>query len=68
MSNHITVTKSLALALYGNNGAALARALGVSRQRISKLKPGQLPERMALKLRFVLKPEVFTSEPKNDPS
>lgn len=55
------ITKTDALALYQGNGAALARALGVSRQYIHGLDAGPLPERLALKLRFVVNPEAFTA-------
>lgn len=58
MNELTVVTKEQALRLYGGNQAALGRALGVSRQAISKLSDGPLPERHALKLRFVLHPEA----------
>ena len=57
-----TITKSQALALYENNGAALARALGVSRQAVHKLDDGPIPERWALKLRYELRPDAFASK------
>lgn len=60
--NEITVSKEEALAAYGGNQAALGRALGVTRQAVHALPSGPLPERYALKLRFVLKPEVFGDE------
>lgn len=52
------LSKEQAVALYGGNQAALARAVGVTRQYISKLPEGPLPEWMDLKLRFVIKPEA----------
>lgn len=55
-----SISKEQALALYDNNGAALGRALGVTRQYINGLPDGELPERLALKLRFLVKPEAFT--------
>lgn len=63
MNNPISVSKAKALSLYDGNQAALARALGVSRQYISRLPEGELPEWMALKLRFVLRPDVFGKAP-----
>lgn len=59
MSTETDVSKSEALALYEGNQAALAKDLGVTRQYISKLPDGPLPEWMALKLRFVLHPGEF---------
>ena len=56
------ITKEEALHLYDGNQAALGRALGVSRQAISKLPQGPLPEWMALKLRFVLRPDAFADK------
>lgn len=56
MDNQIAVSKAKALSLYDGNQAALARALGVSRQYINRLPDGDLPEWMALKLCFVLNP------------
>jgi hypothetical protein len=53
------ITKAQAIAAYDGNAAALARALGVSRQSVHKLKEGPLPERWTLKLRYVLLPQVF---------
>lgn len=53
------LTKDQALALFDGNQAALGRALGVTRQAINKLGPGELPEWMDLKIRFVLKPGEF---------
>lgn len=61
-----TITKAQAIALYDGNAAALARALGVSRQSVHKLKEGPLPERWSLKLRFVLRPDAF-AEPSPAP-
>lgn len=55
----IVITKQQALAAYGGSQAALGRALGVTRQAVHAMPGGPLPERYALKLRFVLKPDVF---------
>lgn len=68
MDTNISVSKAQALDLYGGNQAALARALGVSRQYISRLDDGDLPEWMALKLRFVLKPEGIGPSPARRPT
>lgn len=57
------ITKSDALAQYKNQ-AALAEALGVTRQAVSKYPYGPpLPELWQMKLRFLLKPEVFGVNP-----
>ncbi|WP_440221860.1 hypothetical protein ACQQ2N_12255 [Dokdonella sp. MW10] len=53
------IQKSEALAAYDGNGAALARALGVSRQYVNKLPEGPVPELWDYKLRFVLRPDLF---------
>lgn len=59
MEPQIIISKTDALQAYGGNGAALARALGLTKQAVSAMPEGPLLERHALKLRFVLKPEVF---------
>lgn len=53
------LTKEQALALFDGNQAALGRSLGVTRQAINKLPPGEMPEWMDLKIRFVIKPGAF---------
>lgn len=58
-----TLTKKDALHLFGNNGAEMARALGVTRQYVNKLDDGPLPEWMALKIRFVIKKDAFGEAP-----
>src|SRR5690242_5237889 len=63
MQNVNRLSKADALALHDGNGAALARAIGRSRQYISKLADGQLPEWMDLKLRFVLFRGLFAQQP-----
>ena len=55
----ISISKADALASYGGNGAALARALGISRQAVHAMPDGPLQEGHALKLYFVLKPDHF---------
>lgn len=55
----IVITKQQALSAYGGSQAALGRALGVTRQAVHAMPDGPLAEGHALKLRFVLKPDVF---------
>lgn len=50
------LTKAQAIAEFGGNQAQLARALGITRQAISRFKDGPLPELYDLKLRFVILP------------
>jgi hypothetical protein len=52
------LTKAEAIAAFGGNQAALARALEISRQRVHKFVEGPLPERYDLKLRFVVFPRL----------
>jgi DNA-binding XRE family transcriptional regulator len=56
------LTKSQAIAEFGGNQAELARALGLTRQAISRFKDGPLPERYDLKLRFVILPALRSSK------
>lgn len=61
MNDMLAVSKEMAISLYGSQ-AALARALHVSKQVVSRWPNGApIPERYALRLRFVLKPEAFCS-------
>lgn len=63
MSTEISITKAEALAAYDNNGAELGRALGITRQAVYAWPhEGPIPQEHALKLRFMLKPEVFNSQ------
>jgi hypothetical protein len=57
--NQRAISKQDAIDAYGGSQAALARALGCSRQFVHKLPDGPLPERWALKLRYELKPDLF---------
>lgn len=57
--SQITITKEQALAAYDGNGAALARALNITPSAVSQWPEGPIGEVHALKLRFVLKPELF---------
>lgn len=59
MTQTIEITKREAVAFYGGNQAALARALGIGRAAVSKWSDGPIPEAYALKLRYVLLPERF---------
>lgn len=53
------ITKAEAIAAYGGNASALARALGITPSAIYQWPDGPVAEVHALKLRFVLKPDVF---------
>ncbi|MEN1942676.1 Cro/CI family transcriptional regulator [Luteimonas sp. MJ293] len=58
-----TISKAQAIAAYGGNAAALARALNVTPSAIYQWPDGPIAEGYALKLRFVLRPEVFGNIP-----
>ena len=58
--NTPSITKSQAVAAYGGNASALARALGVTPSAVYQWPDGPIDERWALKLAFVLKPGAFT--------
>lgn len=53
------IEKAAAMAAYEGNASELARALGITPQAIYQWPDGPIPEVHALKLRFVLRPEVF---------
>jgi hypothetical protein len=53
------ITKEEALAAYGGDTLALAEALGITRSAIYQWPDGPIPGAQALKLRYVLKPDVF---------
>lgn len=57
--DEVKITKQQALAAFNGNGAELGRALGLTRQAIAAWPDGPIAEGYALKLRFVLKPEIF---------
>lgn len=57
------ITKAEALAAYDGDTLALANALGISRSAVYQWADGPIPEAQALKLRYVLKPEVFGPAP-----
>lgn len=58
-----TITKAEAIAAYGGNAAALARALNVTPSAVYQWPEGPIAEGYALKLRFVLMPHVFGDAP-----
>jgi hypothetical protein len=53
------ISKDEALAAYGGDTLALAEALGITRSAIYQWPDGPIPQAQALKLRYVLKPDVF---------
>ncbi|HEY4292085.1 Cro/CI family transcriptional regulator [Luteibacter sp.] len=54
------MTKDEALAAYGGSVSALADALGISTSAIYQWEDGKpIPADKALRIRFVLKPELF---------
>lgn len=57
--NSPSITKSQAVAAYGGNASALARALGVTPSAVYQWPEGPIDERWALKLAFILKPGEF---------
>lgn len=54
-----TVNKQQALAAFGGNSSALARVLDITPQAVYQWPDGPIPELHALKLRYVLMPDVF---------
>lgn len=56
------ITKQQAIQAYGGNASALARALGITPSAIYQWPEGPIAEGYALKLRFVLKADVFGTE------
>lgn len=59
MSSVPQITKAEALAAYDGNASALARALLISPQAIYQWPEGPIADVHALKLAFLLKPEIF---------
>lgn len=57
------ISKAEAIAAYGGNASKLARALRITPSAVYQWPDGPIDERHALKLRFVLKPEVFGPAP-----
>lgn len=50
------MTKTEALAFYDNNGSALARDLGITKQAVSAWLDGPIPRAHALSLRYEILP------------
>ncbi|MBB1061904.1 Cro/CI family transcriptional regulator [Marilutibacter spongiae] len=57
------ISKAEAIAAYGGNASALANALRITPSAVYQWPEGPIQERHALKLRFVLKPDVFGPTP-----
>ena len=64
--NTPSITKSQAVAAYGGNASALARALGVTPSAVYQWPDGPIDERWALKLAFVLKPGAFPGSTRSE--
>jgi DNA-binding transcriptional regulator YdaS (Cro superfamily) len=58
MSAPVQITKQQAVEMFGSQ-AKLARALGIAKSAVSQWADGPIPELQALKIRFLLKPELF---------
>lgn len=58
MNPSIEITKKEAVRMFGSQ-AELARALGIERSAVSQWKDGPIPEKQAMKIRFILKPRLF---------
>ena len=62
MSTPLHVTKEQAIELFGTP-LALAEALGIERANVYMWPDGEpIPEKHALRIRFVLKPEAFNGK------
>ena len=57
-----SISKEQAVAAFDGSQAKLARALGISRQAVSKVQ-GDIPELWAMKLRYELRPDLFPPSP-----
>lgn len=55
----IIITKSAAIEAYDGNASALARALKIEPQAVYQWADDAIPKMQALKLAFILKPDVF---------
>jgi hypothetical protein len=63
MTTH-PILKEEALAAYGGRGSDLAKALGITPSAVYQWEPGEpIPNEQALKLRFVLRPDLFGGKP-----
>lgn len=56
------ITKAEAVAAYGGNVSALARAFDITPHAIYQWPDGPIAQEYVLLLRFVLKPELFNAE------
>lgn len=57
------------LPYFGGNGAALARALGITRGAVHQWQEtGQIPELQTLKLKYEILPEIYASKDKESAS
>ena len=60
MTNKTTISKEEALAMF-NSPTELAQALKITQSAVSQWSAGKpIPEAQALKIRYQLKPELFT--------
>lgn len=58
------ILKEDALAAYGGVGTELAKALGITPSAVYQWEEGKpIPNEQALKLRFVLRPDLFGTHP-----
>jgi len=55
------ISKEEAIALFGSR-TALADALGITIQAVGQWDDDAIPEKQAMKIRYVLKPEAFEGE------
>jgi len=58
MNTSIEIRKEEAVQMFGTQ-AELARALGIKKSAVSQWSDGPIPEKQAMKIRFMLKPELF---------
>ncbi len=63
-----SITKNQAIAAYGGNAAALARALKITPSAVYQWTDGPIADEYALKLRFVLKAAFFAGQGEPGPS
>ncbi len=58
---NIEITKKEAIGMFRTK-ANLAKALGVTNQAVGQWPDGPIPQKQALKIRFILKPELFDKD------
>ena len=61
----LIISKREALAAYEGSVAKLASALGITRSSIYQWPDGPINEKQALRLRFILRPDIFGPPPSN---